>query len=90
MRRLSRDWLIIGWAFTTESCIANTNSPTFPMPSSFMATAAPMIEKMDHHPEWQNVYNRVTVDLNTHSAGGITQKDFDLAALLEGIAKKLA
>ncbi|HEY2843173.1 MAG TPA: 4a-hydroxytetrahydrobiopterin dehydratase [Bryobacteraceae bacterium] len=56
----------------------------------FMATAAPTIEKNDHHPEWANVYNRVTVDLSTHSAGGITQKDLALAALLEGIAKQLA
>ena len=56
----------------------------------FMATAAPSIEKMNHHPEWSNVYNRVTVDLTTHDAGGVTQKDIDLAALLEGIAKKLA
>ena len=63
--------------------------PNFPHAFGFMATAAPSIEKMDHHPEWFNVYNRVTVDLNTHSAGGITQKDFDLAALLEGIAQKL-
>ena len=56
----------------------------------FMATAAPTIEKNDHHPEWANVYNKVTVDLTTHSAGGITQKDLDLAALLEGIAKQLS
>ena len=56
----------------------------------FMATAAPTIEKNDHHPEWANVYNRVTVDLTTHSAGGITKKDLDLAALLEGIAKQLS
>jgi 4a-hydroxytetrahydrobiopterin dehydratase len=55
----------------------------------FMATAAPTIEKNDHHPEWANVYNKVTVDLTTHSAGGITQKDLDLAMLLEGIAKQL-
>jgi len=55
----------------------------------FMATAAPTIEKNDHHPEWANVYNKVTVDLMTHSAGGITQKDLDLAMLLEGIAKQL-
>jgi 4a-hydroxytetrahydrobiopterin dehydratase len=55
----------------------------------FMATAAPLIEKRDHHPEWANVYNRVTVDLMTHDAQGITQKDVDLAVLLEGIAKKL-
>jgi 4a-hydroxytetrahydrobiopterin dehydratase len=61
----------------------------FPHALGFMATAAPAIEKMDHHPEWSNVYNRVTVDLNTHSAGGITLKDFELAKLLEGIAKKL-
>jgi 4a-hydroxytetrahydrobiopterin dehydratase len=54
----------------------------------FMVAATPGIAKMDHHPEWANVYNRVTVDLVTHSAGGITQKDFDLAALLEGLAPK--
>ena len=61
----------------------------FPHAFGFMATAAPAIEKMNHHPEWFNVYNRVTVDLNTHDAGGITQKDFDLAKLLEGVARKL-
>jgi 4a-hydroxytetrahydrobiopterin dehydratase len=55
----------------------------------FMATAAPLIEKMNHHPEWFNVYNRVTVDLSTHDTGGITQKDADLARVLEHIAQKL-
>jgi len=63
--------------------------PDFAHAFGFMATAAPSIEKMDHHPEWANVYNRVTVDLSTHDAGGVTQKDVDLATLLEGIAKKL-
>jgi 4a-hydroxytetrahydrobiopterin dehydratase len=62
----------------------------FPHAIGFMAIAAPSIEKNDHHPEWSNVYNRVTVDLTTHSAGGITQKDLDLAMLLEGIAKQLS
>ena len=55
----------------------------------FMATAALAIEKMDHHPEWFNVYNRVTVDLTTHHAQGITSKDVDLAKLLDDTAKKL-
>ena len=55
----------------------------------FMATAALAIEKMDHHPEWFNVYNRVTVDLITHSAQGITSKDADLAKVLDETAKKL-
>src|SRR5579875_257982 len=61
----------------------------FPHAFGFMATAAPMIEKMDHHPAWSNVYNRVLVELWTHDAGGITQKDLDLAAVLENTAKKL-
>jgi len=55
----------------------------------FMATAAIAIEKMNHHPEWTNVYNRVTVDLTTHDAGGITRKDVELALLLEALAAKM-
>ena len=54
-----------------------------------MATAALMIEKMGHHPEWFNVYNRLSVDLTTHDAGGITTKDVDLARELETLAAKL-
>jgi 4a-hydroxytetrahydrobiopterin dehydratase len=46
----------------------------------FMARVALLAEKMDHHPDWQNVYNRVTIDLVTHDAGGLTILDFDLAA----------
>jgi 4a-hydroxytetrahydrobiopterin dehydratase len=56
----------------------------------FMATAAVLIEKRNHHPEWLNVYNRVTVDLTTHDAGGITQKDVELARLLDSIAARFA
>ena len=55
----------------------------------FMATAAIAIEKMNHHPEWSNVYNRVTVDLTTHDSGGITRKDVELALLLEALAAKM-
>ena len=55
----------------------------------FMATAALAIEKMGHHPEWFNVYNRVTVDLTTHDAQGITSNDTDLAKVLDEIAGKL-
>lgn len=52
----------------------------------FMAMAALDIEKLNHHPSWRNVYNRVTVDLHTHSADGLTELDFQLAAVLDGIA----
>ena len=45
----------------------------------FMTEVALMAERSDHHPEWQNVYNRVDVQLTTHDAGGLTAKDFTLA-----------
>ena len=54
----------------------------------FIAMAALKIEVLDHHPEWSNVYNRVSVDLVTHDAGGITMKDFALAALLDKVAQR--
>jgi 4a-hydroxytetrahydrobiopterin dehydratase len=79
-----------GWSVKDGKLHREYKFADFPHAFGMMATAAPAIEKMDHHPEWSNVYNRVTVDLSTHDAGGITQKDFDLATLIEGIAKKLA
>ncbi|KJE34007.1 pterin-4-alpha-carbinolamine dehydratase [Thalassospira sp. HJ] len=51
----------------------------------FMGRVALMAEKMDHHPEWFNVYNKVDVTLTTHSDGGVTQKDIDLARFIEAI-----
>jgi 4a-hydroxytetrahydrobiopterin dehydratase len=63
--------------------------PDFAHAMGFMATCAPLIEKMNHHPEWANVYNKVTVNLSTHDSGGITQKDLELAGVLEAIATKL-
>ena len=44
-----------------------------------MAQVALHAEKMDHHPEWFNVYNRVEITLSTHDCGGLSQKDLDLA-----------
>ena len=55
----------------------------------FMATAAVAIEARNHHPEWSNVWNRVTVDLTTHDAQGITERDTALAALLESFAARM-
>jgi len=53
----------------------------------FMSKAAIHIEKMNHHPEWFNVYNKIRVDLVTHDAGGITQNDINLARTLNSLAK---
>ena len=52
----------------------------------FMCRAALIAEKMDHHPEWSNVYNRVDVTLTTHDAGGLTDLDTQLAAAMDAIA----
>lgn len=52
----------------------------------FMTRAAMIAERMNHHPEWFNVYNKVIVDLTTHDAGGISALDFELAAKMEELA----
>lgn len=52
----------------------------------FMARCALAAEKMDHHPEWSNVYKTVEVTLSTHDAGGLTALDFDLAGKMDAFA----
>lgn len=52
----------------------------------FMSRAALVAEKMDHHPEWSNVWNRVVVDLVTHDAGGVTELDLELARRMDALA----
>jgi 4a-hydroxytetrahydrobiopterin dehydratase len=53
----------------------------------WMNRVALVAEKMDHHPEWANVYGRVEVTLSTHSAGGVTEKDVILARKMEAFAR---
>jgi 4a-hydroxytetrahydrobiopterin dehydratase len=55
----------------------------------FMTRAALVAEKMDHHPEWRNVYRTVEVVLSTHDAGGVTALDIELASAMNGIASQL-
>ena len=52
---------------------------------AFMTRVALKAEQMNHHPEWFNVYNRVTVTLSTHDAGGITDLDFKLAEFMNAV-----
>jgi 4a-hydroxytetrahydrobiopterin dehydratase len=52
---------------------------------AFMTRVALMAERMDHHPEWSNVWNKVDVVLSTHDAGGLSQRDVDLARFIDQI-----
>ena len=55
----------------------------------FMTRVALLADKVDHHPEWSNVYNRVNVLLTTHDAGGVTQRDIDMARFIDEAAATL-
>lgn len=78
-----------GWTMAAGKLHREYKFSDFIHAFGFMATAALAIQQMDHHPEWSNVYNRVTVDLTTHDSGGITANDTALAAVLELIALRM-
>lgn len=71
------------WSFEKGHIRRDFEFRDFTEAFSFMTAVALLSERADHHPEWSNVYNKVSVALSTHSAGGITQKDFDLASQMD-------
>jgi 4a-hydroxytetrahydrobiopterin dehydratase len=54
---------------------------------AFMTRAALLAERMDHHPDWSNSYNRVEISLSTHDAGGVTERDISFAQALAGFVR---
>ncbi len=78
-----------GWGLAGGKLHREYQFADFAAAFAFMSAAALRAEAMNHHPDWSNVYNRVTVDLVTHDAGGVTSKDLKLAAKFEEIARKL-
>jgi len=72
-----------GWTLANGKLHREYKFADFIHAFGFMASSALVAEAMGHHPEWSNVYNRVTVDLTTHDAGGITAKDQELAAKMD-------
>ncbi len=75
----------INWQFDGNCIKREFKFRTFVEAFSFMTSIALNAEKMDHHPDWSNVYNNVKIKLNTHDAGGITKLDFELAEVIDTI-----
>jgi len=74
-----------GWSVVKEKLHKEFIFDDFSQAFDFMTRAVPHIDKMNHHPEWFNVYNKVIVDLTTHDAGGITDNDVNLAKTLNSL-----
>ena len=75
-----------GWSVANEKLHKDFQFDSFNQAFGFMTRAAMEIEKMNHHPEWFNVYNKITIELTTHDAGGITKNDTKLAKILNSLA----
>lgn len=78
-------WALAGGKLQREFRFAD-----FVQAFGFMSQCALVAERMDHHPEWFNVYSRVVVDLTTHDADGLSARDFRLAEAMDAIAARLA
>jgi 4a-hydroxytetrahydrobiopterin dehydratase len=74
------------WVYKKGGIEREFKFPSFSAAFGFMAQVALAAEKMDHHPEWTNVYNRVSVRLSTHDAGGLTALDTNLAKIMDSLA----
>jgi 4a-hydroxytetrahydrobiopterin dehydratase len=78
-----------GWDLKDEKLHRELKFKNFVQAFGFMTQAAIIAERMDHHPEWSNVYSRVIIDLTTHEAGGISQQDFELAQNINSILAEM-
>lgn len=78
-----------GWELVDGKLHRGFRFADFTTAFGFMASVATVAEKMDHHPEWSNVWATVTVDLVTHDAGGITELDVALARRMSQLAEPL-
>jgi 4a-hydroxytetrahydrobiopterin dehydratase len=74
-----------GWRIVNEKLHKEFLFESFNQAFGFMTRAAMEIEKMNHHPEWFNVYNKITIELTTHDMGGITKNDANLAKILNSL-----
>jgi 4a-hydroxytetrahydrobiopterin dehydratase len=74
------------WQFRDGALERKLQFGTFVKAFGFMASVALVAERMNHHPEWSNVYDTVTIRLTTHDAGGVSEHDFALATEISTLA----
>ena len=77
-----------GWSMVKGSLHRMFEFKDFTQAFGFMKRVALVAGRMDHHPDWSNAYNKVTIDLSTHSVGGLTKNDFELAGKIQKIYGK--
>ncbi|MCO5316932.1 MAG: 4a-hydroxytetrahydrobiopterin dehydratase [Microthrixaceae bacterium] len=79
------------WAVGTGSdrLLREYRFESFGAAMRFMAKVAPVADELDHHPKWENVHDRVTVELSTHDRGGVTELDLELAGAMDRAAHEV-
>ena len=75
-----------GWSQEGEAIVKSFEFDDFMAAIAFINRAAGPIDEMNHHPEWTNVYNRVDIRLTSHDVGGVTDRDVQLARVIERLA----
>lgn len=71
------------WKYENKKIKRELQFKDFKQAFSFMTLCALKCEQMDHHPEWMNIYNKLQIELNTHSIGGVSTLDIELAKFIE-------
>jgi 4a-hydroxytetrahydrobiopterin dehydratase len=93
MRKLSSDEIntalkgVEGWQIKQGKLHKQFIFDDFTAAFAFMTDLAAVAERLNHHPDWSNSYNRVTISLNTHDIGGLSKKDFDFAEAADRATK---
>jgi len=75
-----------GWTIENSCLVKEFKFKDFAAAIKFLNALAPVAEKLNHHPDWSNSYNKVLIRLTTHSESGLTQKDFDFAKAADQVA----
>lgn len=77
-----------GWTLVDGRLHRELEFDSFPAAFAFMTAVAIHAQAMDHHPDWSNSYRKVTIDLVSHDVGGLSDRDFRLAAIIAGLSPR--